>query len=291
MRSSECRNGVRYAPSPSGRLHLGNLRTGWIAKEIARRSGGVFVVRVEDIDGPRVVPGAADVQLSDLAAVGAKADRLEIQSAFGARHREVFDRAVATGAVYPCTCSRRQVKTALESLASAPHRPPPVYDGRCRAGAKVEVDTQVGWRWRAADRTGVDDVLVARTQGPSGAFQPAYHWACAIDDWDGRFAWLVRAWDLDSARGPQRAIQAWLRQEERSADPLPRVFHTATVVDAKGVRLEKRSQGVTLPELLAAGWTGESIAAAFARSFRGETGTDDGGEAMREIAVTTLLTR
>lgn len=290
MRSQASPSGVRYAPSPSGRLHLGNLRTAWIAKAIALRTDGVFVVRIEDIDGPRVVPGAAERQLEDLAQVGATADRVDVQSQFAERHREVFEMAVAAGAVYPCTCSRRQVKAALESLASAPHRPPAVYDGKCRPGTLVGADTQVGWRWRASDPSGVDDVLVARTQGPRGQFQPAYHWACAIDDWDGRFRWLVRAWDLDSARGPQRAIQTWLRDAERSPDPLPRVFHTATVVDGAGMRLEKRSRGVTLDELNAQGITGPALADRFVATFTTSLPPDgDGGEALREIATERIL--
>lgn len=282
--------GVRYAPSPSGRLHLGNLRTAWVAREIARRLGIPFVVRVEDIDGPRVVPGARETQLEDMAAVGAGAERVEIQSAFGRRHRAVFDTAVAAGAVYPCTCSRRQVKASLEGIASAPHRPVPVYDGHCRTGVAVGADTPVGWRWRADDASGIEDILVARTLGPRGHFQPAYHWACAIDDWDGRFPWLVRAWDLESARVPQRAIQRWLRAVEKSTDELPRVFHTTTVVDARGARLEKRSQGVTLPELFAVGWTGERIADCFSRTFVDSLPADgDGGERLPTIAVERVL--
>jgi glutamyl/glutaminyl-tRNA synthetase len=269
------------------------LRTGWIAKEWSRRLGLPFVVRFEDIDRPRVVPGAEELQRRDLAEVGAVADRIDVQSAFGERHLAVFEAAVIAGKVYPCTCSRRQVKAALaawKNLASAPHHPVPVYDGRCRSGATIAANAPVGWRWRADDPTGVDDVLVARTEGPRDKFQPSYHWACAIDDWDGRFQWIVRAWDLAPAVEPQRAVQRWLRAVEGSTDPLPRAFHAATVVDEHGQRLEKRSRGVTLPELFAAGWTGDAVADRFRASFESAVPAEgDGGEARREISVRELL--
>jgi len=290
MRSQESGGGVRYAPSPSGRLHLGNLRTAWVAKHLAERLAVPFVVRVEDIDTPRVLAGAQALQLEDMAAVGAKADTLEVQSAFAERHRELFDAAVSTGAIYPCICSRSQVKAAIANLASAPHASVPVYDGKCRTATSVGPDTQVGWRWRAEDPSGVEDILIARTMGPRDDFQPAYHWACAIDDWDGKFSWIVRAWDLASARAPQRAIQLWLASQEKSEVALPRVFHTTTIVDAAGKRLEKRSQGVTLPELITAGWTVPQIVAKFLASFETALPAEgDGGEALPELRVPLLL--
>lgn len=251
--------GVRFAPSPTGRFHLGNLRTAWISREWARALKLPWVLRFEDIDAPRVLKGAMETQLEDMRALGLEADEVRIQSQSEDRHRAVFEAAVAAGTVYPCSCSRKEV---AEAIASAPHGVTPVYSGACR-DKPAGLSGSCAWRFKTADPT--QDFLIGRTI--QGKFLPAYHWACAIDDYDGAYPLLVRAWDLDHVVGQHRQIHAWLRAYERTTTPFPAVFHTSLVTANDGHRLEKRTQGVTLPELLANGWTVERLLARFQASY------------------------
>ncbi len=277
--SAPPRAGVRFAPSPTGRLHIGNLRTAWISREWARALGTPWVVRVEDIDLPRVLPGAQGGQLADMASLGLLPDRVLIQSESHGEHHRLFARAVRDGRVYACDCSRKDVRGALAGFASAPHGESPVYSGRCRRrgrGAEpLSVDAESwAWRFRMPDASGRQDFIVARSRPcpaeacpPPDAFSPSYHWACAVDDHLGRYRLLVRAWDLESSAAPQRAIQAWLCGLEGRSAEFPALFHTSLVTGADGGRLEKRARGVTLPELNRAGVTNERILAAFRRGF------------------------
>jgi glutamyl-tRNA synthetase len=268
--------GVRFAPSPTGRFHIGNLRTAWISREFARALGLPWVVRFEDIDVPRVLAGARESQAEDMAALGLVPDRVEIQSAFRARHWNVFSQAVRSGAVYPCDCSRKDVREAIQGSASAPHGVQPIYSGHCRArkGTSSGPDS-VGWRFAVPeDKSGQSDFVVARTGSrlpAESTFVPAYHWACAIDDWDGKHALLVRAHDLAEVAGQHRSIMRWLAGSKgvatSSSSIFPAVFHTSLVTGDSGERLEKRTRGVTLPELVAAGWTAEALEKRFASSF------------------------
>jgi glutamyl/glutaminyl-tRNA synthetase len=258
---------VRFAPSPTGEFHVGNLRTAWISHALARALNLPWVVRFEDIDRPRVVSGAQDRQLEDMAKLGLTPDRVLVQSAAYPRHQELFHRARDEGRVYPCTCSRREIQEYLRAIASAPHGPEaPVYDGRCRGGPLGTAAETVAWRFRDADdASGAHDFVIGRTRDPQAReFVPAYHWACAIDDHDGAHALLVRAWDLESALEPQRRIHSWVRESTGLRRPFPAVFHTSLVTQDDGHRLEKRTRGVTLGE-----WPGgaKDLVARFQRSW------------------------
>jgi glutamyl-tRNA synthetase len=226
-----------------------------------------FVVRFEDIDGPRVVPGAKDVQLADLAELGLHPDRVYLQTERRQRHWELFQRAVREGVAYACTCSRKEIRDAIEASASAPHSLSAAYNGRCRSGAPERPELpSVAWRFRGEDASGADDVVIARTRGrepDEPSFMPSYPFACAIDDLDGGYALLVRASDLESSARAQRMIQGWM---DPHAAP-PAIFHASLVVRNDGHRLEKRTRGVTLPELQAAGWSAARLLEAFERSF------------------------
>ena len=257
--------GVRFAPSPTGRFHVGNLRTAWVSREWARALGEPWVVRFEDIDRPRVVMDAKAVQLADLSALGLVPDEVVTQSELGDRHWALFQQAAQSGQVYPCFCSRKEVREALEHAASAPHAPAAIYSGACRSThAPSSSREPLAWRFREADPSGRDDFIVARAVLPATreSFAPAYHWACAIDDYDGRYRLLVRAQDLSIAAAPQRAIQRWMAggAELRA----PAIFHAALVVQDDGQRLEKRTRGVTLDEV---GIEARELVALFQRSF------------------------
>lgn len=288
--------GVRFAPSPTGRFHLGNLRTAWISWVWAKRLGLPWVIRFEDIDTPRVLPHAQEGQLKDMASLGLVPDRQLVQSRFQERHWQVFEKARAAGQVYPCFCSRKEVQEALEGLASAPHVELPVYSGRCRdrdSRPCVASHPTIAWRFKMPRRDGSRDFIVARTNSTGderASFVPAYHWACAIDDFDGAYDLLVRAWDLAHVVPQHRAIHAWLATERFR--PFPAVFHCALVTGKEGERLEKRTEGVTLPELFAQGLSSENIVGRFEKSFSGPFDYSPEkvwGERKIEISVSEVL--
>ncbi|MBI2604887.1 MAG: hypothetical protein HYW49_02280 [Deltaproteobacteria bacterium] len=274
---------VRFAPSPTGVFHLGNLRTAWVSHAWARALGLPWFVRFEDIDAPRSIPGAREKQLEDMARLGLVPDRMSLQSAQRARHWELFQAIVIERGAYPCVCSRKDLREALDQLASAPHAPhavrrqepePPVYHGRCRGRVLTAADQgalpTVAWRMKGAAEDGSQDMIIARTAKltpDETSFTPAYQWACAIDDSDGGFPLLVRAWDLESSARPQRAIQAWLASRENREAKFPAIFHASLLIGNDGSRLEKRTRGITLDELFAAGWTKQKILDRFEKSF------------------------
>jgi glutamyl-tRNA synthetase len=270
-------SGVRFAPSPTGSFHVGNFRTAWISHHLARAYALPWVVRFEDIDVPRVVEGARERQLREMRELGLVPDELSLQSERAARHLSLFERAAREGRVYPCSCSRREIQEALAGVASAPHSAQPVYNGRCRpterggpspwgSGERERGFPTIAWRFRGDPADGSQDFIVARTGARSEDFVPSYHWACAIDDRDGRYELLVRAWDLESVIDQHRAIHR-LIDEWEGVVPLPAVFHASLVVQDSGTRLEKRTRGVTLPELHGAGITSSQLSTTFERSF------------------------
>lgn len=264
---------VRFAPSPTGTFHLGNLRTAWISHEFARALGMPWIVRFEDIDQPRVVQGAQEKQLSDMKTLGLKPDRILLQSDFSKRHEDLFRRAAKEGAIYPCSCSRKEILESLKTLASAPHGPDaeaPIYNGRCRdpKNRRTTDHPTVAWRFvNPSSSEGKLDFIIARTDPRGNDFVPSYHWACAIDDYDGDHQLLVRASDLAHVVAQQSLIHHWVGESENRERPYPAVFHTSLVVANDGHRLEKRTRGVTLDELLVSGVSADKIIARFRMSF------------------------
>jgi glutamyl-tRNA synthetase len=228
-----------------------------------------------------VVAGAIDKQLADMRTLGLTADQVLVQSQARGRHEALFRQAVSTGAVYPCFCSRKEVLENLRQMASAPHEQggAPIYDGRCRSperrgqgAASAQTQTRareaIAWRFcNPLDPSGAQDFIVARAKPDLSDFVPSYHWACAIDDFDGAHRLLVRAWDLEHVIALQRLIHAWVGKVSGGSRPYPAVFHASLVVANDGHRLEKRTRGVTLDELFAAGWSAEKILGKFQESF------------------------
>lgn len=257
--------GVRFAPSPTGRFHIGNLRTAWIASRIAILLGEPLVIRIEDIDAERSRDEFKDQQIADLKRLGIEADEVVIQSDRHSRHLELFKRAVDDGLIYPCDCSRKDVLAALAGLRSAPHAQEVDYSGRCRTRnlADMRPVETLAWRWRSElDASGRLDAIVARTHPDGSQFTPGYHWACAIDDAEGDYRLLVRAWDLKNADFTQRQIREWIRPSIQTS-----VFHTSLVINHDGSRLEKRTKGVTLDELANSGTAAQNLVSHFERSF------------------------
>lgn len=250
----------RYAPSPSGDLHLGNLRTALLAWALARRTGRAFHLRVEDLD--RVQEGSAERQLEDLAALGITWDGpVVLQSDRAREHDAAIARLDAEGLVYECYCTRREILEA----PSAPHAPPGAYPGTCRDLDDAEraagrermraLDRRPALRLRAGVTSwevtdlfagtvvgAVDDVVLRRGDGVV-----AYNLAVVVDDAAAGVDQVVRADDLLSS-APRQAYLAHLLG-------LPAVgwAHVPLAVTPEGRRLAKRDGAVTLRDRLALG--------------------------------------
>ncbi len=269
---SPASGGVRFAPSPTGRFHVGNLRTAWISHKFAKLLNTPWIVRFEDIDLPRVQKDARALQLKDLSELQLTADLELLQSEFKERHWQCFVEGVREGKIYPCDCSRKEVQLALSTMASAPHTSSIVYSGHCRTMSRRTFDASetLAWRFKMDDESGRDDFIVARTSKTVdgngipdfSSFAPSYHFACAIDDHDGNYDLLVRSSDLRESLLPQRAIHKWLGRSR----PIP-VFHTSLVTQDDGNRLEKRTSGVTLEELNSKNITPMRLLEIFEKSF------------------------
>lgn len=255
----------RFAPSPSGRLHLGNLRTALLAWLYAKYSGRSFIIRVEDLDQQRSV-AAAD-QLEELAAIGLISDApITYQHDRTARYLEVFETLRARDLVYECYCTRAEIQAASVAphdhsasgieLAGV-HMPPGAYPGTCRelstpARAEAARRRKPAWRLRVpvgtqytisdqnyGDYTGiVDDMVLRRADGTF-----AYNLAVVVDDGDMGIDQVVRGDDLLSST-PRQAYLASLLELA-----MPEWVHVPLVLGPSGKRLAKRDGAVTLEEL------------------------------------------
>ena len=246
----------RFAPSPTGVLHLGNLRTALASWLSARAAGGRWLLRMEDVDGPRCRRVLGEAQLRDLAALGLESDAPVVwQSDRSDLYREALERLHGAGRLYPCVCTRKD----LQLLASAPHaedglRP---YPGRCRDRAWEGFDRALRLNLPEGSLAWGDRLLgtqqddpAARTGDPllfrrDGCF--AYHLAVVVDDCAQGVTEVVRGKDL-------RAITATqIRLQEVLGLARPAYAHLGLVVAPEGGRLGKRAGGLGLEALTARG--------------------------------------
>lgn len=255
----------RFAPSPTGELHLGNLRTALAAWMSAHRGGpgtGRFLVRFEDLDRVTSSPEIAAGQLADLAAIGVVPDEPPV---FQSDRFDLYDRAIdgliAAGLTYPCFCTRREIREA----AQAPHGGQVAYPGTCRALSPrerarraLERPGAVRLNTEAAGLAGaeiafsdtlagtvsgpVDDVVLRRNDGV-----PAYNVAVVVDDAAQGVTEVVRGDDLLEVTPTQVALQRLLGL------PTPAYVHVPLVYGEDGERLAKRHGAVTLSDLAALG--------------------------------------
>lgn len=241
----------RFAPSPSGDLHVGNLRTAVLAWLHARRTDRPFLVRIEDLD--RVRPGAEERQLADLTALGLDWDSPVVRQSERAR---LYDAALASlagrGLVYDCFCTRREILDA----PSAPHEPPGIYRGTCRNLSDSERSAQAAVRPAALRlRSGVSDFTVhdelhGQYEGVVDDFVlrrgdgvVAYNLAVVVDDAQQGVDQVVRGEDLLPS-APRQAYLATLL----AAEP-PTYVHVPVAVNTDGQRLAKRDGAVTYQQL------------------------------------------
>lgn len=254
----------RLAPSPTGAQHVGNARTYLLAWLSARRQGGRVVLRIEDIDSPRVKPGAAAQAEEDLAWLGLDWDGpAVVQSARLARYEEALGRLRAAELVYPCTCTRADVERA----ASAPHleHEGPVYSGACRHRAASDAPALEAagrafcWRFRVPEATpAFDDVVRGRCELDlrqlggdfvvwKAAGTPAYQLSVVVDDAAQGVTEVVRGDDLVPSTPRQLLLY-----EALGLAP-PRFAHVPLVVGEDGRRLAKRHGDTRLAALRAGG--------------------------------------
>lgn len=259
----------RYAPSPTGDLHLGNLRTALLAWAFARHDSKRFHMRMENLDD-RSRPEYYERQLSDLAAIGIdwdgdvlyQTDRID-------RYDHIFAELAERGMLYECYCTRRE----LADVASAPHRPPGSYPGTCRnltaaqreAGRAKLAGMNRGPAYRlrtdvadmtvtdriAGEYTGaVDDLVIRRGDGAY-----SYNFVSVVDDGEYGITQVVRGDDLLPSTPRQVYLQKLLGYAT------PEYIHVPLVLNREGVRLAKRDGAVTLSELSGFGWTPDDVRA------------------------------
>ncbi len=266
---------TRFAPSPTGRLHLGHALSAVRAHDLARAGDGRFLLRIEDIDGTRSRPEHVEAIFRDLEWLGLGWDDLSFQS----ERLDLY--AAAQGRLadllYPCFCTRAEIAASL----SAPHGAGPVYPGTCRhltpdvrAGRMAEPH---GWRidmaravalagplyWQddvagvvAADPLSHGDVILARKDAPA-----SYHLAVTVDDAAQGVTHVVRGVDLFEATHVHRLLQALLGL----ATPL--YHHHPLIVGADGQRLAKRHGAPALAAMREGGEDGRALADALRRNM------------------------
>jgi glutamyl-tRNA synthetase len=283
----------RFAPSPTGELHIGNARTALLAWLDARAAGGAFLMRIEDLDRARVQPGAEAQQLDDLRWLGLDWDEGPDrggpsgpyrQSERTARYDAAIERLLASGRAFLCACSRADVARA----ASAPHDEPadaagpgteePRYPGTCRDADPEAVAARAAAQGRApavrfagrgeridfvdelhgpvaADPGGVDDFVLRRADGTA-----AYQLAVVVDDAAMEVTRVVRGDDLLRSTPRQLALYRAL-----GLTP-PSFAHVPLVLTPGGERLAKRTRPASLAALRAHGVPAEALVAGLAGS-------------------------
>ncbi len=290
----------RFAPTPSGALHVGSARTALASALAAWRTGGRWVLRVEDLDVVRSSTRPIEAMYEDLAWLGLAwdegpgADEPHApyrQSARAGLYREALDALRGSGLVYPCACSRKEV----EAASQAPHGAEALYPGTCRERDPDEVvrdasarGRSVAWRFRVDRSRGavtvhdlvagvyaqdvaraVGDFVVARGDGVA-----AYQLAVVVDDLAMEITEVVRGDDL-LASTPRQVLLY-----EAFGAPPPRWMHLPLVLGSDGERLAKRLGAMGLRELRERGHRPERLRAELLASL----GVIDDGSPLRTLA-------
>ena len=256
---------TRFAPSPTGRLHMGHALSAILAHDMARAGGGRFLLRIEDIDGTRSRDEHVATIVDDLAWLGLTWDGPVVrQSTRLDRYAAALERLREMGLLYRCYCTRAEIAEAM----SAPHGPVAVYPGTCRHAPardaphcwRIDMAAAVAragalsftdhGRTIAADPLAQGDVVLARKDAPA-----SYHLAVTVDDAAQGVTDVVRGRDLFEATHVHRLLQALLEL------PVPRYHHHALLTGADGERLAKRHGAPTLAAMREAGEDGGAVAA------------------------------
>jgi glutamyl-Q tRNA(Asp) synthetase len=256
---------TRFAPSPNGRLHLGHAISAIIAHDLAHAAGGRFLLRIEDIDGPRSQPLLADEYRRDLAWLGLAWEEVPAQSTRLASYAAAAEALKARGLLYPCTCTRSEIEAAgaLEGSDGL------IYPGTCKR-TPPDPARPAAWRldavkalaqtgpliWEDAlagpqqvDLAGLGDVVLVRKDLPA-----SYHLAVTLDDAADGVTLVTRGADLFAASHVHRTLQALLGL------PVPRWHHHRLLRGADGEKLAKRRGSPALAARREAGEDGLMLA-------------------------------
>jgi glutamyl-Q tRNA(Asp) synthetase len=256
---------TRFAPSPTGRLHMGHAWSAILAHDFARERGGRFLLRIEDIDGTRSRAEHVAAIVEDLRWLGLSWDgEVVFQSARLERYAAALERLREMGLLYRCFCTRAEIAEAM----SAPHGAVATYPGTCRGvpardapycwridmAAAVTRAGRLQWsdhgRTIAAVPEEQGDVVLARKDAPA-----SYHLAVTVDDAAQGVTDVVRGVDLFAATHVHRLVQALLDL------PVPSYHHHGLLTGADGERLAKRHGAPTLKAMREAGVNGAWVAA------------------------------
>jgi glutamyl-Q tRNA(Asp) synthetase len=262
---------TRFAPSPTGRLHLGHAHAAKVARDLARSRGGRFLLRFEDIDHTRVREEYYGEIEEDLRWLGLAWDGPAMrQSDRGGAYAAALEALRRTGAVYPCFCTRREIEDEVARITGAPHGPEgALYPGTCRSlaegerQARLAAGAQPAWRLDATRAAGIagpltltdlrhglhavdpgllGDVVLARKD-----IGTSYHLAVVVDDAFQQVSHVTRGEDLLPSTHVHRLIQALLELPE------PVYLHHELVTDGQGVRLAKRHDALSIRSLRESG--------------------------------------
>ena len=265
---------TRFAPSPTGYLHLGHAFSALFAEHAARAERGRFLLRIEDIDQTRCRPAYEAAIIEDLAWLGLNWDGpIRRQSDHFEDYRAALGRLDGLGVTYPCFCSRKDIAAAQ----TAPHGPGAIYPGTCRnlspaersarmaagqayavrldVGAAQSITGPLSWRDRLAGiviaRPELEgDPVIARRDSPT-----SYHLSVTVDDHLQGVTLVTRGEDLFAATHVHRLLQALLGFDQ------PDYWHHALLTNADGERLSKRDGAVAIRALRAHGKTAGEVLA------------------------------
>ena len=240
----------RFAPSPTGLLHLGHAYSAVTAHDVARAQGGRFLVRIEDIDGARCRAEFVEAVFDDMRWLGLTWDGVSVQSDHAARYEAALDQIRSVGLIYPCICTRAEITAS----ASAPQGDlSPVYPGTCRGRT---VEGPAAWRLDMAKAAAPNDpaqawgdVVIARKDALA-----SYHLAVVVDDAAEGVTDVVRGRDLETATDVHRVLQSLLGL------PTPRYHHHALICGPDGKRLAKRTGSASLADMRSNGIDGPTLA-------------------------------
>ena len=273
---------TRFAPSPTGRLHLGHAFSALTAWELARAAGGEFLLRIEDTDPPRARPEYEAAIYDDLAWLGLSwPEPVLRQSEHLPRYAAALDRLTAMGLTYPCRCTRADIRAALSAPQEGAPARGPVYPGTCRgrsmdAGRAAPPSASTSAARSSSSATSARSPSTETGPGPAGTHRArrrrccapgsatwcsarkdigaaAYHLAVVVDDAHQGITHVVRGEDLWEATPLHRLLQALLGL------PVPVWHHHRLIRDAAGRRLAKRDDARALAALRADGATPADI--------------------------------
>ncbi len=269
---------TRFAPSPNGSLHLGHAYSAIVAHDLARAAGGRFLLRIEDIDGPRSRAELADEFRRDLEWLGLEWEEVPAQSTRLAIYEREAARLADDGLLYPCTCTRAQIRDLPLRTGEDGFEYPGSCRGRC-AGSdgeapafRLDVDRamesvgEVVWRDAKkgsviADPRAFGDVVIVRRDLPA-----SYHLAATLDDAADGITLVTRGRDLFESTHVHRVLQELLRL------PVPEWHHHDLVLDDNGEKLAKRRGSPPLADRRRAGDDGLMLAEQLRlRTFEGGT--------------------